>query len=182
MTAGNSPTISVVTPNYNHGHYIAQTIRSVAAQTRCPLEHVIVDDGSTDDSREIIADLAKEFPFVRLITSECNKGAAAAIYRGLLEAKGRYLMFLGADDALPPWSLERFAQIIEQHPDTALICGDVELTYKGHPAQRETALFEGRCAGLSVPQRGGGAAAAGRLCHQRWRGGRSPGRGAQRGQ
>ncbi len=55
-----TPTISVVTPNYNHGQFIGDTIRSIAAQGYQPVEHIIVDDGSTDDSRKIIATLARE--------------------------------------------------------------------------------------------------------------------------
>jgi glycosyltransferase involved in cell wall biosynthesis len=121
-----SPTISVITPNYNHGHFIAETVRSVAEQTAQPLEHVIVDDGSTDDSREIIGSLLPANPNLRLIVSDRNRGAAAAMYRGTLEAKGDFLMYLGADDALPSWSLARFSEIIKASPDAALVCGDIE--------------------------------------------------------
>jgi len=121
----NAPTISVVTPNYNHGRLIAETIRSVAGQVHQPLEHIIVDDGSTDDSREIIAALAREFPLVKLVVSERNRGAAAAMHAGVQAASGEFIMYLGADDVLPARSLGRFYDVVTAHPGAALICGDV---------------------------------------------------------
>lgn len=120
-----TPTISVVTPNYNHGRVIAETIRSVAGQAYQPVEHIIVDDGSTDDSREIIAVLAREYPLVKLVVCERNRGAAAAMHVGTQTARGDFVMYLGADDVLPPLSLSRFHDVVKAHPDAALICGDV---------------------------------------------------------
>jgi glycosyltransferase involved in cell wall biosynthesis len=120
-----APTISVVTPNYNHGRFVTETIRSVAGQVYQPLEHIIVDDGSTDDSREIIAALAHEYPLVKLVVSERNQGAAAAMHVGVQAASGDFIMYLGADDVLPPRSLSRFHDVVKDHPDAALICGDV---------------------------------------------------------
>jgi glycosyltransferase involved in cell wall biosynthesis len=120
-----TPTISVVTPNYNHGPLITKTIQSIAAQDYQPVEHIIVDDGSTDDSREIIAARAREYPLVKLIIGDRNRGAAAAMHLGTQAASGDYIMYLGADDVLPPRSLGRFHDVVKSHPDAALICGDV---------------------------------------------------------
>src|SRR3984893_9150492 len=120
-----APTISVVTPNYNHGRLIPETIRSVAGQDYQAVEHIIVDDGSTDDSREIIAALTREYPLVKLVVSERNRGAAAAMHVGTQAARGDFIMYLGADDALPARSLGRFHDVVKAHPDAALICGDV---------------------------------------------------------
>jgi glycosyltransferase involved in cell wall biosynthesis len=121
----NAPTISVVTPNYNHGRLIAETIRSVAGQVYKPVEHIIVDDGSTDDSREVIAALAREYPLVKLVVSERNRGAAAAMHIGVQAASGDYIMYLSADDVLPARSLSRFHDVVKIHPGAALICGDI---------------------------------------------------------
>jgi len=118
-------TISVVTPNYNHADRVGAAIRSVAAQTRPPLEHIVVDDGSTDASLSVIAELARAFPGVRLIPSEQNNGAALAMARGAREARGEFVMYLGADDLLPPNSLELFGNVLSAHPDAPIICGDV---------------------------------------------------------
>jgi glycosyltransferase involved in cell wall biosynthesis len=122
-----APTISVVTPNYNHGRLIAQTVRSVAGQVYQPVEHIIVDDGSTDDSREIIAALARDYSLVKLVVNERNRGTAAAARVGTQAARGDYIMYLSADDVLPPRSLSRFHDVVKAHPDAALICGDVAL-------------------------------------------------------
>jgi glycosyltransferase involved in cell wall biosynthesis len=120
-----APTISVVTPNYNHGRLIAENIRSIAGQDYQPVEHIIVDDGSTDDSRETIAALAREYPLVKLVVSERNQGAAAAMHIGTQAAIGDFIIYLGADDVLPAHSLSRFHDVMRAHPDAALICGDV---------------------------------------------------------
>jgi glycosyltransferase involved in cell wall biosynthesis len=86
--------LSVIIPNYNRASLIGETIRSVLLQSRPPDEVIIVDDGSTDGSRETI----REFlPRVRLITQE-NSGPAAARNRGVAEATGDVIQFLDSDD------------------------------------------------------------------------------------
>jgi glycosyltransferase involved in cell wall biosynthesis len=119
-----APTISVVTPNYNHGRCIAENIRSVAGQGFQPIEHIIVDDGSTDDSREIIGALAREYCLVKLVVQR-NRGTAFAMHVGTQAARGDFIMYLGADDVIPERSLGRFHDVMTAHPNAALICGDV---------------------------------------------------------
>jgi len=99
------PSISVITPCYNGAKYLRETIESVLAQTYPPLEMIIVDDGSTDDS----AAIAESFgPPVRVIR-QTNQGESAARNRGIAEARGDYLHFLDADDLLHPEALHHLA-------------------------------------------------------------------------
>jgi hypothetical protein len=90
------PTISVVIPCYNGAKFLRATIESVLAQTYPPLEMIVVDDGSTDDS----AAIAESFgPPVRVIR-QTNRGVTAARNRGIAEASGDYVHFLDADDLI----------------------------------------------------------------------------------
>jgi glycosyltransferase involved in cell wall biosynthesis len=88
------PTISVIIPNYNRANLIGETLENLLRQTRAPDEIIVIDDGSTDNSAEVIAAFA---PRVRLI-QQANAGPAAARNRGLAEASGDYIQFFDSDD------------------------------------------------------------------------------------
>lgn len=96
-----APRISIVITSYNYGRFLGEAIESALAQTLSPVEIVVVNDGSTDDT----SDVAKRYP-VRLI-EQANSGVSAARNRGAREAKGDYLVFLDADDVLEPEYLSR---------------------------------------------------------------------------
>ncbi|MBR4288158.1 MAG: glycosyltransferase, partial [Clostridia bacterium] len=89
------PLISISIPVYNGENEIESAVRS-AVDERLSMEILVVDDGSKDATRERVLSLAKEIPFLRLITQE-NSGPAAARNRGIDEAKGDYLAFLDSD-------------------------------------------------------------------------------------
>ena len=90
------PLISVVITNFNYGKYIGEAIDSVLAQTYRPVELIVVDDGSTDNSLDILQQYAGKVQLIR----QSNKGVVAARNRGLGVAKGEYVCFLDADDKL----------------------------------------------------------------------------------
>ncbi len=119
------PRLSVITPNYNHGHLIAEAVRSVGRQTRAVFEHIVVDDASTDNSVEVLETLRTQYPRLHLLTSSRNAGPIAACSRGVSEARGDVLMFLAADDAVLPDAADALLQIFDLHPDAALVTGDV---------------------------------------------------------
>jgi len=89
--------VSVITPAYNAGQVIERAIRSVSNQTVPVLEHIIIDDGSTDGTVGIIRKLQEEFPWVRYL-AQPRQGAGAARNLGIKEARGRYIAFLDGDD------------------------------------------------------------------------------------
>ena len=95
-----TPTISVIIPVYNAEKYIAQTIQSALGQTHRPAEILIIDDGSTDRSWEILQSFASE-PTVRLLTQP-NSGVSCARNHGLAKATGQWIGFLDSDDLLLP--------------------------------------------------------------------------------
>ena len=117
------PDVSVVIPAYNAEDYVGEAIRSVLAQTIAPerLELIVVDDGSTDGSGAVIAELAREDPRITLITQENSGTPGGGRNPGIGAARGTFLFFLDSDDLLPEGSLERMVDVaIEQGSDVVL--------------------------------------------------------------
>jgi glycosyl transferase family 2 len=112
-----SPTFAVVMPAYNAADTIADSIRSVLAQTERDFELIVVDDGSTDATSEEVGRFTHD-PRVRLVR-QSNAGLAGARNRGLEEARSPYVSFLDADDLLLPRYLTTMAATLEAAPDAA---------------------------------------------------------------
>lgn len=110
-----SPLFSVLIPAYNASVTIEETLRSCLAQTLSDLEVVVTDDGSTDDTAAIIERIAAEDARVRLVR-QANGGTGSALNAAGAAARGRWHIFLGADDLLLPEYLEHQLAFIEQHP------------------------------------------------------------------
>jgi teichuronic acid biosynthesis glycosyltransferase TuaG len=98
--------ISVITPARNAASFIAETLRSVAMQSWPHYEHLVVDDASTDSTREMIKAAAVNDPRVRGIFLDTNVGSIASRNVAIRQARGRYLAFLDADDVWLPRKLE----------------------------------------------------------------------------
>lgn len=99
-----TPTVSVVIPVFNTGPYLAECLDSVVAQTMRDIEVICVDNGSTDGSRDVLAEYARRDDRVRVI-DEPQRGLPRARNRGLDEASGEYIMFLDSDDFFEPTML-----------------------------------------------------------------------------
>lgn len=123
MPDGSSwPRVSIVTPSYNQGRFIEETIRSVLLQGYPDLEYIIMDGGSTDDSVEIIR---KYEPWLRDWVSERDDGQAAAIGKGFRRTSGELLAWLNSDDRYRPGAMARVARLFAAHPETVFASGDV---------------------------------------------------------
>ncbi len=109
----NSRLVSVLVPCYNAERFIADTLRSVAAQTYQPIEIVVVDDGSTDRSCEIVQSLA--VPNLKLVVQE-NRGQTAALNAAMAHATGEFVQFLDADDLISPRKIELQMARLAAHP------------------------------------------------------------------
>src|SRR5438045_1669769 len=116
------PRVSVITPCFNSAVFVGRTIDSVRAQTVAAWEQVIVDDGSTDASAEVVERLVREEPRLRLIRQQ-NRGVCAARNAGFRAASSDsdYLIFLDADDCLKPQALEAMTRYMDEHPDVGLV-------------------------------------------------------------
>ena len=122
-----APTLSVIMPNYNHGHYLAEAITGIAIQSRPPDEFLILDDCSTDDSLQVITHLAQRFRFIRVIRHERNLGVIAAHRRLFAEAQGDYVLAAAADDVRLPGFLEQAMHMVERFPQAGLVFGMVRM-------------------------------------------------------
>lgn len=120
------PLVSVIITNYNYGRFVGDAIRSCLAQSYSRIECVVVDDGSTDESREVIAG----FPEVVSVLKE-NGGQASAARAGLSASRGDILMFLDSDDFLHP---DACASVVEAwQPDASAVVFALEVQRAGRP-------------------------------------------------
>lgn len=119
-----SSLVSIIIPTYNYGHFLADSLGSVLAQTYPHWECIVVDDGSTDDTRQIVEGFAQSDSRIKYLYQD-NAGLSAARNTGLRHAKGSYLQFLDADDLLERRKLELQCAFLEDNPDTGIVYGDV---------------------------------------------------------
>lgn len=107
--------ISIITPTYNCGRFIAETIESVLAQTYTNWEMIIVDDCSTDNTKEIVRSYIKQDSRINYFCLEKNSGAAVARTKAMEIAKGDYMAFLDSDDLWLPTKLEIQINIMKKN-------------------------------------------------------------------
>ena len=119
--SNNNPLVSVVTPSFNKGPYIEETILSIKSQGYQKIEYIIIDGASTDETLEI---LQRYSDGIRTI-SEPDNGQTDAINKGLRMAQGDILAYLNADDLYLPDTVERVVQYFGEHPDIDLVYGDI---------------------------------------------------------
>ncbi len=112
--------VSVIMGSYNHERYISQAIDSVLNQTFSDLELIIVDDYSTDKSREIISGYSQIDQRVKTVFHSQNMGIARGLNDGLKEAEGKYLGFIGSDDLWLANKLEKQLSLIKNNEDKVL--------------------------------------------------------------
>ena len=115
------PKISIVTPSFNQGVFIEETIRSVLFQTYPHIEYIIIDGGSTDGTVEIIRKYEQRLAFW---VSEPDEGQTDALRRGFALARGEILAYLNADDVYTPRAVETAVTTFHNNPDLTLVHGD----------------------------------------------------------
>lgn len=112
--------VSIVIPCYNHGAFIAETIESVYQSNYPYLEVIVVDDGSKDNSKEVIGALQVSYPNLIYI-HQPNAGPAAARNNGITTAKGKYILPLDADDLISPDYIPKAVEVLEQNPSVKVV-------------------------------------------------------------
>jgi glycosyltransferase involved in cell wall biosynthesis len=118
-----NPTITVLMPAYNAEKYIGEAILSVLMQTYTDFELVIVNDGSTDGTLNVI----NLFNDARIVViNQVNQGVAAALNTGLKYSKGQYIARFDADDICYPYRLEKQINFLKQNPEYILVGGDAD--------------------------------------------------------
>lgn len=115
------PRISIITPSYNQGEYLEETIRSVLEQHYINFEHIVVDAGSNDRTIEVL----NRYPHVRWI-SEKDKGQAHAINKGIMMSTGDIVAYLNSDDLYRPGAFQAAAEVFAKEPETMIVVGNCD--------------------------------------------------------
>ncbi len=129
--------LSVILPNYNHGHLLQTACKAIFSQSLLPQEVIIIDDGSTDHSIETIRELQKNHPNIQLIQNKENLGPIPTINKGIEKAKGKYLAFCSADDYILPGFFEKALTLFKENP-TLGICTGRATHFKGNTPDQLT--------------------------------------------
>jgi GT2 family glycosyltransferase len=118
------PEISVIIPSYNHAAYIGLAVESVFSQSYTDFELIVVEDGSTDNSLEVLSGFSD--PRLRVLTQP-NQGAHAAINRGLRAATGEYLAILNSDDLYHPLRLAKMLEVLKADRQVGLVGSYIDI-------------------------------------------------------
>jgi glycosyltransferase involved in cell wall biosynthesis len=114
------PLVSVVVPTYNRAEYIAETIASILEQSYANIEIIVIDDGSTDDTRNVVRPFE---PRIRYVWQE-NAERGASRNHGLRLARGEYIAFLDSDDLWLPTKVQEGVHFLQAHPEIGLVYTD----------------------------------------------------------
>jgi glycosyltransferase involved in cell wall biosynthesis len=126
--------VSVVVPTYNRANHITKSLNSAWEQTYRPIEVLVVDDGSTDDTREVVEEWKKNHKddtFKTKYIYQENAGAPTARNTGIKNANGRYLQFLDSDDVLMPEKLALQIELMQKEKTSICICNYIHVNRKG---------------------------------------------------
>ena len=125
-----TPLVSVIIGNYNYGNFLAEAIDSVLQQTYRHFELIVVDDGSTDNSREVL----ESFPGQLVAIFQDNGGQGAAFNAGITKAQGEIICFLDSDDYFHPDKLSKIVSSFQTHPQWVQIShGRISVDRDGNP-------------------------------------------------
>jgi len=127
-TATTTPvTLSVVLPNYNHARLIGRALAALLGQDRAADEIIVIDDGSTDASVDVIERIAADAPAIRVLRNPNNLGVIPTLQRGLEAARGKYVYFAASDDWVFPGFFAVALRRLEADPGIGLFCGEAML-------------------------------------------------------
>lgn len=135
------PLLSVIIPCYNYGHFLPDTLRSIYEQNlSIPLEIIVVDDGSKDDTAEIIKPfLASNVKYIY----QQNAGLSAARNTGIMASKGKFIQFLDADDMLGANALSARLKLLQNNPDISIAVCRSKIFRGANNGRPQVRLFEG---------------------------------------
>ena len=122
------PLVSVLMASYNHEKYVEAAVRSIMAQKGVAFELIVIDDGSTDSSPEILERLQAELKFSYI--HRPNRGLVATMNELVSMARGKYFCSFASDDIMPQGRLEKQSAYLELHPEESLCFGQIVLMDK----------------------------------------------------
>ena len=117
--------ISIITPNYNYEKYLPELLRSVAMQDFSEIEHVIVDDGSTDNSVQVIQEFVHQFPHRFKLIQQANAGQSEALNIALKSVTGDLIVWINSDDYFSENVFSKIAKFFNENPSVDILFGDI---------------------------------------------------------
>ena len=123
MSESENPLVSIVLCCHNRRDYLRTTLESVLAQNYAPIELIVMDDGSTDGSDQVVREVA---PNARYFYQE-SQGIAVARSNASALAKGDFIAYQDDDDLMPPGRISTLMELLHDHPEAVLATGDYEL-------------------------------------------------------
>lgn len=140
-----APLVSVLLASYNHAPYVEAAVRSVIGKQGIDVEFLVIDDGSTDGSADILKRLSAELGFVLRVRE--NQGLVATLNELVAMSHGKYICTLASDDIMPPGRLARQAAWMDAHPEQVASFGQVRLLGEnGNPAGEQEIRYR-----LAIP-------------------------------
>lgn len=126
-----NPLVSVITPTFNRADYLPFAVESVLSQSVSDFELIVIDDGSTDGTAELMERYLADWR-IRYLKQE-NQGQSVARNRGIAEARGQFICFLDSDNAWVSTKLENSLKAFEEHPEADIVYGDfITIDGEGH--------------------------------------------------
>jgi glycosyltransferase involved in cell wall biosynthesis len=122
------PTVSIVTPSFNQGRYIARTIDSVLSQDYPLLEYLVMDGGSNDETPRLLERSAAQSPKRMRFVSEKDRGQTHALNKAVAQTTGKIIGWLNSDDTFHPRAVSNAVRFFEQNPDVDLVYGNADFT------------------------------------------------------
>lgn len=117
------PLVSIIVPSFNQGEYIAKTLDSILTQSYRPLEVIVVDGASTDNTVGILKEYAEQHDELRWL-SEPDDGVASAVNKGLARASGEICAIQSSDDLYYAGAVEHAVSVLQSHPECGFVYGD----------------------------------------------------------
>ncbi len=133
MNQKRQPLVSILIPVYNGAPFLAETIASIKKNHYPNHEVILVNDGSSDNSKLVCREFAKNSKKIRFYSFDQNQGMTRVLNFGIAKAKGKYIARLNQDDLIMPNRLEKQVKFLEQHPDYVAVGGQIKLFTEGNP-------------------------------------------------
>jgi len=146
--------VSIITPSFNQGDYLPETMRSVLEQDYPNFEYIVIDGGSTDSSVDVIRSFESKLAYW---TSEKDRGQTEAINKGFASAKGSILAWLNSDDTYNPGAIRQAVNYLQDHPEVGVVYSDLNFIDEhsnivGMFPARQTDLKKLRRGYVHIPQ------------------------------